>query len=59
MEKLYSSIIQYFPIIDLLSCNSSVDEIFPLVSLNFAGGASMVLRPQDYLLEQNSIVSFL
>ncbi|XP_057541495.1 aspartic proteinase 36 [Amaranthus tricolor] len=34
---------------------SSVDEIFPLVSLNFAGGASMVLRPQDYLLEQNSI----
>ncbi|XP_074276036.1 aspartic proteinase 36-like isoform X1 [Silene latifolia] len=34
---------------------SSVNDIFPQVSLNFAGGASMVLRPQDYLLEQNSI----
>ena len=26
--------------------------------LNFADGASMVLKPKDYLLEQNSIVSF-
>ncbi|GER42683.1 eukaryotic aspartyl protease family protein [Striga asiatica] len=34
---------------------SSVSEIFPTVSLNFAGGASMVLRPQDYLLQQNSV----
>ncbi|KAH9615713.1 hypothetical protein KSS87_014151 [Heliosperma pusillum] len=34
---------------------SSVNDVFPQVSLNFAGGASMVLRPQDYLLEQNSI----
>ncbi|KAI3461348.1 hypothetical protein Pfo_018011 [Paulownia fortunei] len=34
---------------------SSVSEIFPPVSLNFAGGASMVLRPEDYLLQQNSI----
>lgn len=34
---------------------SSVSEIFPQVSLNFAGGASMVLNPQDYLLQQNSI----
>ncbi|KAH6814684.1 Eukaryotic aspartyl protease family protein [Perilla frutescens var. frutescens] len=34
---------------------SSVSEIFPQVSLNFAGGASMLLRPQDYLLQQNSI----
>ncbi|CAO2813227.1 unnamed protein product [Amaranthus hypochondriacus] len=34
---------------------SSVNEVFPQVSLNFAGGASMILRPQDYLLEQNSI----
>ncbi|GFP89227.1 ABC transporter g family member 28 [Phtheirospermum japonicum] len=24
-------------------------------SLNFAGGASMILRPQDYLLQQNSV----
>ncbi|KAL0390039.1 UNVERIFIED_CONTAM: Aspartic proteinase-like protein 2 [Sesamum calycinum] len=28
--------------------NSS--EMFPLVHLNFAGGASMILKPQDYLL---------
>ncbi|KAJ0792985.1 putative nepenthesin [Helianthus annuus] len=34
---------------------SSTPEIFPTVSLNFAGGASMVLRPQDYLLQQNSV----
>ena len=31
--------------------------MFPTVSLNFAGGASMFLRPQDYLLQQNSVVS--
>ncbi|GFP85877.1 aspartic proteinase-like protein 2 [Phtheirospermum japonicum] len=35
--------------------SSSVSEIFPSVSLNFAGGASMVLRPEDYLLQQNSV----
>lgn len=35
---------------------SNVD-IFPQVSLNFAGGASLVLRPQDYLMQQNFIVS--
>ncbi|KAK9061581.1 hypothetical protein SSX86_018763 [Deinandra increscens subsp. villosa] len=34
---------------------SSVSEIFPPVSLNFAGGASMHLRPQDYLVQQNSV----
>ncbi|KAL3530465.1 hypothetical protein ACH5RR_009787 [Cinchona calisaya] len=34
---------------------SSVSETFPPVTLNFAGGASMVLNPQDYLLQQNSI----
>ncbi|KNA05808.1 hypothetical protein SOVF_186930 [Spinacia oleracea] len=34
---------------------SSVDDVFPQVNLNFAGGASMVLKPRDYLLEQNSI----
>ncbi|XP_071739592.1 aspartic proteinase 36-like [Rutidosis leptorrhynchoides] len=33
---------------------SSVSSIFPTVSLNFAGGSSMHLRPQDYLLQQNS-----
>ncbi|KAL6513809.1 hypothetical protein OROMI_034461 [Orobanche minor] len=31
---------------------SSVSDIFPVVSLNFAGGASMILGPQDYLLQQ-------
>ncbi|XP_051120605.1 aspartic proteinase 36-like [Andrographis paniculata] len=35
---------------------SSVSEVFPNISLNFAGGASMVLMPQDYLLEQHSRV---
>ncbi|XP_076900298.1 aspartic proteinase 36-like [Bidens hawaiensis] len=34
---------------------SSVSEVFPTASLNFAGGASMRLRPQDYLLQQNSV----
>ncbi|GFZ02400.1 eukaryotic aspartyl protease family protein [Actinidia rufa] len=29
---------------------TSITEIFPPVALNFAGGASMVLRPEDYLL---------
>lgn len=35
----------------------SVADNFPQVSLNFAGGASLVLRPQDYLIRQSSIVS--
>ncbi|KAL8210435.1 hypothetical protein R6Q57_004872 [Mikania cordata] len=34
---------------------SSVSDVFPTVSLNFEGGASMHLRPQDYLLQQNSV----
>ncbi|KAL9252184.1 Aspartic proteinase 36-like protein [Drosera capensis] len=34
---------------------ASVDQIFPNVSLNFAGGASMILKPEDYLLQANSI----
>ncbi|KAL5580182.1 hypothetical protein UlMin_012624 [Ulmus minor] len=36
---------------------NSISDIFPQVSLNFAGSASMVLRPQDYLIQQNSIGS--
>uniref|UniRef100_I1LKX4 Peptidase A1 domain-containing protein n=1 Tax=Glycine max TaxID=3847 RepID=I1LKX4_SOYBN len=40
----------------LITTSSNVD-IFPQVSLNFAGGASLVLRPQDYLMQQNFIVS--
>ncbi|KAA3458599.1 aspartic proteinase-like protein 2 isoform X1 [Gossypium australe] len=34
---------------------SSVTDIFPQVSLNFAGGASLILNPPDYLVQQNSI----
>ncbi|XAR60069.1 Nepenthesin [Bertholletia excelsa] len=34
---------------------SSVSSIFPTVSLNFVGGASMILKPEDYLIQQNSI----
>ncbi|OWM82475.1 hypothetical protein CDL15_Pgr002050 [Punica granatum] len=30
--------------------STSVSEIFPTMSLNFAGGASMVLKPEEYLL---------
>ncbi|KAB1221213.1 Aspartic proteinase-like protein 2 [Morella rubra] len=30
--------------------STSVSEIFPPVSLNFAGGASMVLKPEEYLV---------
>ncbi|KAF3673662.1 hypothetical protein FXO38_05552 [Capsicum annuum] len=30
-------------------------DIFPVVSLNFAGGAAMVLRGEDYLIQQFSI----
>ncbi|XP_015882064.2 aspartic proteinase 36 isoform X2 [Ziziphus jujuba] len=33
---------------------SSSTNIFPQVSLNFAGGASMVLGPESYLIEQDS-----
>ncbi|ANM61443.1 Eukaryotic aspartyl protease family protein [Arabidopsis thaliana] len=29
--------------------STSISDMFPSVSLNFAGGASMMLRPQDYL----------
>ncbi|XP_017253489.1 aspartic proteinase 36 isoform X1 [Daucus carota subsp. sativus] len=35
--------------------SSSVSQIFPSVTLNFAGGASMFLKPEDYLLKQNSV----
>ncbi|KAL6195908.1 hypothetical protein ACLB2K_031525 [Fragaria x ananassa] len=35
--------------------SSSINDIFPQVALNFAGGASMILRPQDYLIQQSSV----
>ncbi|KAG6433079.1 hypothetical protein SASPL_104686 [Salvia splendens] len=47
---------QYALFLQKYITTSSVSEIFPQVTLNFAGGASMILRPQDYLLQQNSIV---
>ncbi|XP_068471401.1 uncharacterized protein [Phaseolus vulgaris] len=34
---------------------TNVTNVFPQVSLNFAGGASMLLRSRDYLIQQNSI----
>ncbi|XP_058212738.1 aspartic proteinase 36-like isoform X1 [Rhododendron vialii] len=34
----------------LVPASYSVNEIFPPVALNFAGGASMGLRPEDYLV---------
>ncbi|XP_071730814.1 aspartic proteinase 36-like [Rutidosis leptorrhynchoides] len=34
---------------------NSVSEMFPSVSLNFAGDASMVLKPENYLLKQKTV----
>nr|GFA79346.1 aspartic proteinase-like protein 2 [Tanacetum cinerariifolium] len=34
---------------------NSVSEVFPNVSLNFAGDASMVLNPENYLLKQKTV----
>jgi hypothetical protein len=39
-----------------LTMFNSLDD-FPQVSLNFAGGASLVLGPRDYLIKQTYIVS--
>lgn len=38
---------------------NSVTEIFPLASFNFAGGASMVLKPVNYLVHMGFVVSSL
>ncbi|GKD29179.1 aspartic proteinase-like protein 2 [Tanacetum coccineum] len=35
----------------------STPDMFATVNLNFPGGTSMFLRPQDYLLQQNSVVA--
>ncbi|KVI10970.1 hypothetical protein Ccrd_010630 [Cynara cardunculus var. scolymus] len=34
---------------------SSLPNMFPTASLNFDVGALMILKPQDYLLQQNSV----
>lgn len=36
----------------------SLAEAFPPVSLNFAGGVSMMLKPEEYLLNISYYVSF-
>ncbi|KAH9734603.1 eukaryotic aspartyl protease family protein [Citrus sinensis] len=38
--------------------SNSVSDIFPRVSLNFEGGASMVLKPEEYLIHLGFYVSF-
>lgn len=53
----YRSMQLHLLIVFVHSFFSSVSGIFPQVSFNFAGGASMILRPEDYLLQQNSVVS--
>ncbi|CAA3003292.1 aspartic ase 2 [Olea europaea subsp. europaea] len=35
--------------------STSMAQIFPSVSLNFAGGVSMVLRPEDYLVHMGFV----
>ncbi|KAL9238831.1 hypothetical protein vseg_013204 [Gypsophila vaccaria] len=35
--------------------SASASDIFPLVSLNFAGGASMLLRPEEYLVHMGFV----
>ncbi|CAL9764698.1 unnamed protein product [Musa acuminata subsp. burmannicoides] len=35
--------------------SSSVDESFPSVTLNFKGGASLPVKPEEYLLQQVSV----
>nr|CAD1841773.1 unnamed protein product [Ananas comosus var. bracteatus] len=35
--------------------SNSVDSSFPTVSLNFMGGATLLLKPEDYLLQQGSV----
>lgn len=35
--------------------STSMDEIFPLVSFNFAGGASMILRAANYLIHMGFV----
>ncbi|WCJ41678.1 Eukaryotic aspartyl protease family protein [Euphorbia peplus] len=32
-----------------------IENLFPKVTLNFAGGASMVLHPRDYLVQQQAV----
>ncbi|KAG5515645.1 hypothetical protein RHGRI_036628 [Rhododendron griersonianum] len=52
------SSVRSVPSIDGNKCyqtTSNISEVFPTVNLNFAGGASMLLYPEDYLLQLNSV----
>ncbi|GKE23681.1 replication protein A 70 kDa DNA-binding subunit D [Tanacetum coccineum] len=42
----------YVPFVDAIT---RPPDMFATVNLNFSGGTSMFLRPQDYLLQQNSV----
>ncbi|KAJ0083417.1 hypothetical protein Patl1_30532 [Pistacia atlantica] len=60
VNAITSSVLQ--PVRSILSkgnqcfiVTTSIAGIFPQVSFNFAGGASLVLNPQDYLIQQNSV----
>ncbi|KAK4741897.1 hypothetical protein SAY87_025485 [Trapa incisa] len=39
----------------LITSSETMSDVFPQVSFNFEGNASMVLGPQDYLLQQGSV----
>ncbi|KVI06812.1 hypothetical protein Ccrd_014832, partial [Cynara cardunculus var. scolymus] len=41
--------------VEVITGLSSLPNIFPTASLNFDVGALMILKPQDYLLQQNSV----
>lgn len=42
---------------DIFFFMCSLSASFPPVSLNFAGGASMLLKPEEYLVRISSVVS--
>lgn len=49
---------QLFRDLSMAPCfSNSISDMFPPVSLNFAGGASMDLRPSDYLVHMGFYVS--
>lgn len=47
-----------FEALDINIClSTSINEIFPLVAFNFEGGASIVLKPTNYLMDMGFVVS--
>lgn len=49
--NFHSTILSFFFV-------NSMTEIFPPVSFNFARGASMILKPVDYLVQMGFVVSY-